>query len=90
MTAYRTRPVDAIGIDAVGIDAVGIDVPARDEQRRIGRCLRALRAAAAELPESTVVAVCVVADRCQDATVSAARRPGGPDRAWRWSRTTRS
>jgi Glycosyltransferase like family 2 len=59
------------------IDAVGIVVPARDEQQRVARCLRAISAATAVLPGPIAVAVCVVADRCRDATVPVARRTWG-------------
>jgi cellulose synthase/poly-beta-1,6-N-acetylglucosamine synthase-like glycosyltransferase len=55
------------------ITAVGIVVPARDEQRRIRRCVRGLVAA---LPPGVEPAVCVVADRCADRTAELAALPG--------------
>jgi hypothetical protein len=50
------------------ITAVGVVVPARDEQERIGRCLRSLRRALAHVPDGVTTAVAVVLDRCTDAT----------------------
>jgi hypothetical protein len=66
-----------VRVSGTPIAAVGIVVPARNEQQRIGRCLRALRTATAALPPTVAVAVCVVADRCRDATVPVARRSWG-------------
>jgi Glycosyl transferase family 2 len=66
-----------VRVSGTRITAVGIVIPARDEQQRIGRCLRALRTATAALPPTVAVAVCVVADRCADATVPVARRAWG-------------
>jgi hypothetical protein len=54
------------------ISAVGVVVPARDEQRRIGRCMRALLVALRALPPSLDGSVCVVADRCRDDTAGLA------------------
>jgi hypothetical protein len=73
--------IGTAGIGTARIEAVGIVVPARDEQDRIAHCLRALAAAANRLPPTVAVAVCLVADRCRDATVPVARsawagRPG--------------
>jgi hypothetical protein len=50
------------------VTAVGVVVPARDEQERIGRCLRSLRRALAHVPDGVDTAVAVVLDRCTDAT----------------------
>jgi hypothetical protein len=50
------------------VTAVGVVVPARDEQERIGRCLRSLRRALAYVPDGVDIAVAVVLDRCTDAT----------------------
>jgi hypothetical protein len=50
------------------VTAVGVVVPARDEQERIGRCLRSLRHALAHVPDGVDTAVAVVLDRCTDAT----------------------
>jgi cellulose synthase/poly-beta-1,6-N-acetylglucosamine synthase-like glycosyltransferase len=50
------------------ISAVGVVVPARDERRRIGRCVRALLVALRALPPWLDASVCVVADRCRDDT----------------------
>jgi len=50
------------------ITAVGIVVPARNEQDRIGACLRSVRRALRSLPSDVAVAVEVVLDRCSDAT----------------------
>jgi cellulose synthase/poly-beta-1,6-N-acetylglucosamine synthase-like glycosyltransferase len=49
------------------IETAGIVIPAHNEERLIGACLKALRSAieAVEIR----VQVCVVADRCSDATV---------------------
>jgi cellulose synthase/poly-beta-1,6-N-acetylglucosamine synthase-like glycosyltransferase len=53
------------------ITAIGVVIPAHDEELVIGDCLRALTEslAAVGLP----VVVCVVADRCTDATVHVVR-----------------
>lgn len=50
------------------IIAVGVVVPARNEQDRIGACLRSLRQALQWLPTGVAVAVAVVLDRCSDET----------------------
>ncbi|WP_433286412.1 glycosyltransferase [Pseudonocardia sp. CA-142604] len=50
------------------IAAVGVVVPARDEQERIGACLRSVRKAIDELPNGITTAVTVVLDRCTDET----------------------
>lgn len=50
------------------ITAVGVVVPARNEQDRIGACLRSVREALQWLPEEVAVAVAVVLDRCSDET----------------------
>ena len=50
------------------IAAVGVIVPARDEQERIGACLRSVRAAIDNLPDGITTAVTVVLDRCSDDT----------------------
>lgn len=55
------------------IRAVGVVVPARDEQSRVGDCLRALRAALDEISGELLRAVCVIVDRCQDDTASVVR-----------------
>ena len=54
--------------------AVGVVVPARNEQGRIGPCLRALRAALDELPSAVSGAICVVLDRCHDGSADEVRR----------------
>lgn len=50
------------------ISAVGVVVPARNEQDRIGACLRSVRQALHWLPGGVAVAVAVVLDRCSDET----------------------
>jgi hypothetical protein len=55
------------------ISAVGIVVPARDERRRVLRCVRGLVASMRALPPHIDTAICLVADRCADDTVSRAR-----------------
>lgn len=56
---------------------VGIVVPARDEQDRIGGCLAAVAAAVRQAGCAGVTCVvCVVADRCSDATAERARAVG--------------
>jgi glycosyltransferase involved in cell wall biosynthesis len=52
------------------VTAVGIVVPARDEEERIGACLRSVHAAVARAGVRAVV--CVVADRCTDRTAECA------------------
>ena len=59
------------------VDAVGIVVPARNEEERVGGCLRALGAATAVLPPTIPIALCLVVDRCRDATAAVARRSWG-------------
>ncbi|MBE1494618.1 hypothetical protein H4696_001718 [Amycolatopsis lexingtonensis] len=54
------------------IEAVGVVVPARDEAELVGECVAALTEALRRLPSGIVYAVCVVADRCQDATAAVA------------------
>lgn len=54
------------------ITAVGVVVPARDERRHIQECLWSLCRALRELPPGIERAVCVVADRCTDATATLA------------------
>ena len=61
MTALAFTP-------APPVTAVGVVVPARDEQERIGRCLRSLRRALDHVPDGVDTAVAVVLDRCTDAT----------------------
>lgn len=63
------------------IDAVGVVIPVRDEQDRIIRCLRSVRAALRVLPGSTRHAVAVVLDRCTDGTALrvAAELDGWPE-----------
>jgi SAM-dependent methyltransferase len=56
------------------ISAIGVVVPAHNEEDLIGGCLRALRKALQELPAAVDRAICVVADRCTDATSEPARR----------------
>lgn len=53
---------------------VGVVVPARDEEARIVRCLAGVLAALERLPGSVDRAVCVVLDRCTDATAALAAR----------------
>ena len=62
------------------ISAVGVAIPARDEAQLIGGCLRHLGRALAQLPARVTPAVCVVADRCGDATADVARAAFG---GWR-------
>lgn len=62
------------------ITAVGVVVPARDEARSIGACVRSVMAALRRLPADVQPALCVVADRCTDdtagvASTAAAGRP---------------
>ncbi|MDX6281839.1 MAG: hypothetical protein QOH03_2910 [Kribbellaceae bacterium] len=52
------------------IEAAGIVIPAHNEERLIAACLRALQQAIASV--AVPVQVCVVADRCADATVEIA------------------
>jgi Glycosyl transferase family 2 len=56
------------------IERVGVVIPARDEEQRIGSCLTAVTAAVAEGGVPAVV--CVVADRCRDATAARAAACG--------------
>lgn len=53
------------------ISAIGVVIPAHDEELVIGDCLRALSTALESAALRTVV--CVVADRCTDATVRIVR-----------------
>ena len=53
---------------------VGIVVPARDEEERIGDCLTSVTAAVRR--SGCPAMVCVVADRCGDATAERARAAG--------------
>jgi hypothetical protein len=53
---------------------VGVVVPARDEEARIGACLEAVAAAVRRAGRPAIV--CVVADRCRDATAALARAAG--------------
>jgi hypothetical protein len=53
---------------------VGVVVPARDEESLVEPCLRALLTALDAAPAGVLCAVCVVLDRCRDATGTAARR----------------
>ncbi|HEX3651046.1 MAG TPA: glycosyltransferase [Pseudonocardiaceae bacterium] len=64
------------------ITAVGVVVPARDESRSIGACVRSVLAALRRLPADVVPALCVVADRCTDDTAerAAAALAGWPAR----------
>ncbi|WP_370963153.1 glycosyltransferase family 2 protein [Amycolatopsis sp. cg9] len=55
------------------IEAVGVVIPARDEAELVGACVHALGDALRRLPAGVGYAVCVVADRCRDATAAAAR-----------------
>lgn len=57
------------------ITAVGVVVPARDEAALVGACVRAVDLALRQLPVSG--AVCVVADRCGDATADLAQAAFG-------------
>ncbi|WIX99593.1 glycosyltransferase [Amycolatopsis mongoliensis] len=59
------------------ITAVGVVVPARDEAELVGACVSALDAALRRLPAGIARAVCVVADRCGDATAEVARAAFG-------------
>ncbi|VVJ18914.1 Glycosyl transferase [Amycolatopsis camponoti] len=54
------------------ITAVGVVVPARDEASLVGACVRALDLSLRRLPAGVARAVCVVADRCRDATAAEA------------------
>ncbi|GAY08021.1 glycosyltransferase family 2 protein [Pseudonocardia sp. N23] len=69
---------------AVGIDAVAVVVPAHDEEALVGGCLEALDealdAAVREVADLRI-AVCVVLDRCSDATPRVVR-----DAVGRWHR----
>jgi hypothetical protein len=60
-------------VSAVPITAVGVVVPARDESRLIGACLRSVLVALGALPSTVEPALCVVADRCTDDTARVAR-----------------
>lgn len=55
------------------VTAVGVVVPARDESRLIGACLRSVLVALRALPSTVEPALCVVADRCTDDTAQVAR-----------------
>ncbi|WP_410632449.1 glycosyltransferase [Amycolatopsis sp. cmx-4-83] len=59
------------------IEAVGVVVPARDEAEHVGACLNALGEALRWLPAGVAYAVCVVADRCRDATAATAQAAFG-------------
>jgi hypothetical protein len=59
------------------ITAVGVVVPARDEAELVGACVGALDEALRRLPAGIARAVCVVADRCGDATASVAHAAFG-------------
>ncbi|GLY36765.1 glycosyl transferase [Amycolatopsis sp. NBRC 101858] len=59
------------------ITAVGVVVPARDEASLVGACVRAVDLALRRLPAGVGAAVCVVADRCDDATAAVARAAFG-------------
>lgn len=60
------------------IAAIAVVVPARDEQRLIGKCLDSIRRAAQHSAVLALpVTVVVAADSCRDRTVPAARRHGG-------------
>ncbi|MCE3552154.1 glycosyltransferase [Pseudonocardia sp. RS11V-5] len=63
-------PYAAVPAGPADVEAVAVVVPARDEAERIGACLRSVRVALAGsgLPG----AICVVADRCTDATEAVA------------------
>jgi glycosyltransferase involved in cell wall biosynthesis len=50
------------------IDAVGVVIPARDEERRIGRCLDSVRRALSRVPDRVEARLCVVLDSCTDRT----------------------
>lgn len=54
------------------ITAVGVVVPARDEDRLIGACVRSVLTALWALPRDIHTSVCVVADRCTDDTAAVA------------------
>lgn len=59
------------------IEAVGVVVPARDEASLVGACVRAVDLALRRLPAGIARAVCVVADRCGDATADVVRTAFG-------------
>jgi hypothetical protein len=59
------------------ITAVGVVVPARDEASLVGACVRAVDQALRRLPAGVARAICVVADRCGDATAATARAAFG-------------
>ncbi|WP_318306854.1 glycosyltransferase [Amycolatopsis solani] len=59
------------------IEAIGVVVPARDEAELVGGCVHALGEALRRLPSGVAYAVCVVADRCRDATAATARAAFG-------------
>ncbi|AIR91101.1 glycosyltransferase [Pseudomonas cremoricolorata] len=56
---------------------IGVVIPAHNEARRLGRCLRAVHAAAAQAQVlGHSVQVVVVLDRCSDSTAAIAKRHG--------------
>jgi cellulose synthase/poly-beta-1,6-N-acetylglucosamine synthase-like glycosyltransferase len=74
------------------ISAIGAVVPARDEEAGLEACLDALLHALGRLPGRVETAVCVVADRCRDATAHRAARllAGSPSARVRESASARS
>ena len=54
------------------IDHIVTVIPARDEARSIGRCLRSVAAAASNLPRGITSCVVVVVDACSDRTAAIA------------------
>lgn len=66
--------------DRDAIRAIGIVIPARNEEARLGRCLDAIRAAAAHVRDSaypsTEIRTVVVLDSCSDRTADIASRYG--------------
>ncbi|MBF8778255.1 glycosyltransferase [Pseudomonas fulva] len=56
---------------------IGVVIPAHNEARRLGRCLRAVKAARRQAEQAGYqVQVLVVLDRCSDASEAIARRHG--------------
>ena len=56
---------------------IGVVIPAHNEARHLGRCLRAMQAAALQARQSGQrVEVLVVLDRCSDGSAAVARRYG--------------
>ena len=70
----------AVRMQSSSIDHVITVIPARDEERSIGRCLRSIDAARGTLPHRVTSSVVVVLDSCRDDTAAVAARHLDPRR----------